>query len=272
MGLARAQRLRRRGRRRRALQREHAARLQLEQPLVDAARRGHVLQPQVLRQRLPAHRVAEAGQGAQRLQLGAEGEDGAGVAACGAAVAAAAAATATPQRRPGARHPAVVQRLLAEAVARQVQRAGVLVPQRQREHAHAAPQRVVHAPVLERGEQRLGVGVPAPRGGGGAKLGPQREVVVDLAVEGDHPAPAGRGHGLVPGGREVHDRQPAVRQRQAGRRVQPHAAVVRPAVPDRIGHGRAMGAGGISRERAAGEEACKAAHEGCSGARRPAVG
>ena len=49
------------------------------------------------------------------------------------------------------------------------------------------------------------------------ELGPQRGVVVDLAVEDDPDRPVLVGHRLVAGGREVDDRQAAMAERDAGR-------------------------------------------------------
>ena len=55
-------------------------------------------------------------------------------------------------------------------------------------------------------------------------------VVVDLAVVDDDIAAVGRDHRLMAGRRQVDDRKPAVRERNAGLRVNPHACVVRSAV------------------------------------------
>ncbi len=75
---------------------------------------------------------------AQRLELGGEHKIGAGE--------------------------AVIERLLAESVARQVQDPLVRVPQREREHAYEARERALDAPAFESGKHDLGVGVAAPAG------------------------------------------------------------------------------------------------------------
>jgi hypothetical protein len=181
-----------------------AARHQLERPLVDAVRRRDVVQPQQQGQRIAVDAVVEIRMAPQRLQFGAEHQRVAG--------------------------PAVVQRLLADAVARQPQAALAAVPQRQSEHAVAAAQAFLHAPGGERRQQHLGVGVAAEARTRRFESRAQLGEVVDLAVVGEHVAAIHRGHRLVPQRRQVEDAQALVRQRDARGRVRPDAAVVRPAV------------------------------------------
>ncbi len=63
-----------------------------------------------------------------------------------------------------------------------------------------------------------------------AKLG----VIVDFGVVRDHVAAVRGLHRLVPGGRQVDDRQPAVAEPDAGFRIDPHALVVWAAVDERV--------------------------------------
>ena len=95
-----------------------------------------------------------------------------------------------------------VQRLDAETITRDQQRAARSVQHHQRPHAIAACQRV-GAPVFQRGEQHLGVAVAHEGMAQRLQLGTQLEVVVDLAVV-DHPAGAAL-HGLMAPGRQVDD-------------------------------------------------------------------
>ena len=127
----------------------------------------------------------------------------------------------------------VVQRLLAHAVARQEQRAFGGIPQREREHAVQALQRTLDAPVAYRREQGFGVRMPAPVEAGARRveLGAQVAVVVNLAVVGNDETPARRHHRLVTGWGRIENGQPAMGEPDAGRRVPPTAAVIRPAVP-----------------------------------------
>ena len=106
------------------------------------------------------------------------------------------------------------------------------------EHADAFVERAGDAPGRDRRQQHLGVAMPAParRDARALQLGAQLGVVVDLAVEGEHPAPGLRQHRLLSGGGQVDDREPAMRERDAGLAVGPHAVVVGAAMRDGIGH------------------------------------
>src|SRR6185312_2660477 len=130
--------------------------------------------------------------------------------------------------------PAVVQRLLAHAVARQRQRALLTIPQGERKHADAGLQGTLDTPGGDARQQGFGIGVPAPRWRGvlRAKAFAQGEVVVDLAVEHDDMAAVGRMHGLVAGRGKVEDRQASLCQRHAGGFVAPFATVVGAAVAE----------------------------------------
>src|SRR5690606_8562415 len=108
--------------------------------------------------------------------------------------------------------PAVVERLLAEAVPDQVQPALPTVPQREREHAVDPVQGAPQAPAGDRLDQHLRVGVPAERDPAGRELRGELAVAVDLAVVGEHPTPVPRAHRLGAVVRQVDDREAPVRQ------------------------------------------------------------
>jgi hypothetical protein len=151
-------------------------------------RRGHVVETSEEGERLPVDLAPEGRVTGQRLQFGAEQEGGI---------------------RPRAL-PAVIKRLLAEAVAGEDQRFLLAVPQRQGEHADAVLQGLFDAPGLDRGEQGLGIGMAAPRPRQPlAKL----HVIVDLAIVDGHEPSAGRGHRLLAGGGEIEDGEPPVAER-----------------------------------------------------------
>ena len=58
--------------------------------------------------------------------------------------------------------PAVIQWLLAEAVAHQVKHSLLAVPKREGEHAHGPAHRLLQAPGRDRLNQGLSVAMPAP--------------------------------------------------------------------------------------------------------------
>ena len=78
----------------------------------------------------------------------------------------------------------IVERLDADAIAREQQRAAAAVPERDAEHAAQVRERVL-APLLVGVDDGLGVGVGVERVAVGDELGAQLAVVVDLAVEDD---------------------------------------------------------------------------------------
>ena len=107
-----------------------------------------------------------------------------------------------------------------------VSRCSCAVPDRQAEHP-VEPVERVGAPLRERLEHDLGVGVGREGAAQGLELGAQVEVVVDLAVVGDRVAPVGGVHRLL-AVRDVDDRQPPVGQ--AARAAGDDALAVGPAV------------------------------------------
>ena len=178
---------------------------------MDRALARHPAVAHVLAQRVAVDLADEVGVRPQRPQLGAEQQ--------------------------GAAEAAVVERLLADPVARQGEAPRAPVPERQGEHALRAAQRLLDAPLLDRGQQHLGVGVAAEAVPARPERGPQAAEVVDLAVQDQDVAARGGGHRLAAGGREVDDGEPPVAERHAGPGVGPGPGVVGPAVAQRVRHG-----------------------------------
>jgi hypothetical protein len=112
------------------------------------------------------------------------------------------------------------------------------VPYRNREHAVESRHRIVNTPRLERREQHLGIGVTTPRRRQSAigELATDGLEVIDLAIEDERVPAAGRGHGLVTGGREIDDGQAAEAQRDAAATIGPDTGVIRAAMDQRGRH------------------------------------
>src|SRR5438552_541831 len=96
--------------------------------------------------------------------------------------------------------PAVIERLLAHAVADEMQASMLTVPESEGEHAVEARDRLADAPLVHRGQQHLGVGVAAETMPEALQLLTQILEVVQLAVVGDDEALGRRRHGLVSAG------------------------------------------------------------------------
>ncbi len=103
-----------------------------------------------------------------------------------------------------------VQRLLAQAIASERERAAGGVPRSEREHAVRLEQRALDAPRIDRFDQGLGVAVPAEANAMRLELSPDGAVVVDLAVVGDHPATRRAVHRLRPEWAQIDDRETAM--------------------------------------------------------------
>ena len=192
--------------------REPGPRHQLVHTLVDRVRRGNGAKPHQQRQGGAIHRCIEVRMGPQGLDLGAKDQSLA--------------------------LPAVIQRLLSNAVARQSETGRGAIPQRQGEHAHRLAQGRFKPPSLDARQQGFGVGGASPRcrAGQALQFAAPVQVVVDLAVERQHVAPRGRGHGLMAGRRQVHDGQATVRERDAPGLIRPHTCIVRPAMRQTLRH------------------------------------
>jgi len=186
-------------------------RWELGEAPVDAVGGRHAVVSQVERHDVAVDLAAKGGVRPQRLELRTEEE------------------------RPA--RPAVVHRLLAEAVARQMQASLVAVPQRQGEHTGAAHQGVVQSPPLHRGEQDLGVRRPPEAMPAALELGAQLGEVVDLAVVGEHVAAIRGFHRLVPGLGQVDHGQTTGPERHTRRLIDERPGVVRAPVGDGVGHG-----------------------------------
>jgi hypothetical protein len=178
-----------------------------------------------------ADRIVEARMDPNRLQFGAEQE----VAA----------------------DPAVIKRLLAEAVAGEMEDPLLTVPKGDGEHSDALFQRRAKPPFGDRLEQGLRIGMAAP-GGQPPPLERRAQlfVVVDFAIVGEHPAAVVRDHRLVALRRQVDDRKSAVAEPDSGLVVDPASLIVRPAMGDRVRHRRHR----LRVDRAPGKQAGYAAH------------
>ena len=125
----------------------------------------------------------------------------------------------------------VEQGLLAEAVARQEQRALHVVPDGQGPHAVESRQ-AVGAPLGVGGEDHFRIGLAAEVVALGGQFGADLEEVIDLAVEGDPVAALRIAHRLLAVFRQVEDGQAAVAERDAV--TLPEAPPVGPAVGHRV--------------------------------------
>ncbi len=129
---------------------------------------------------------------------------------------------------------APVQRLDADAVARQVHRVFAGVVDGDGEHAVEAPQEG-DALALVQAQEHLGVRGRAQRDALRAQLGGQFHVVEDLAVLHQRDAAVVGHQGLV-AARQVDDGKPPVAQRHAAPGRLPHAFVIGATVPERTCH------------------------------------
>jgi hypothetical protein len=126
----------------------------------------------------------------------------------------------------------VVERLLAEAVPREKERALRRVPVRKREHPLDARESA-RSPCIERRQQHLGVARRLHMPARGREVLPQRAPVVDLPVERQD-RPARPEHRLTGRVREIDDRQAPVPQPEPRLEVAP--LCVRAAVQERRRH------------------------------------
>ena len=186
---------------------EHVAGRQLAHAGEDRARPVDGVEGEKRLERVEVDLVADAREPPQRLQLGGERERVGG---------------------------AVVERLDPEAVARQHEPLARAVPHRDGEHP-AQPLGEARTVLLVEVDEHLRVGVRRPEAvAGGLELGPQRGMVVDLAVLHDDDAAVLVGDRLV-AALEVDDRQPP--RGQAGAAQQRLPCAVGPAVAQRVAHG-----------------------------------
>ena len=132
---------------------------------------------------------------------------------------------------------AVIQRLDTDAIASQPEPPVSAVPQGKGEHP-AEPLQAIDAPLLERAEHHLRVGVarlPATVTEA-RQLGTEFRVVVDFPVEDQLQTAVLVRHRLIGRFGEIDDRQPAVSQADAAVRADPRAGTVRAPVGQRVPH------------------------------------
>ena len=187
---------------------------QLANAAQDRTRRRHVLVREVQRQARQIELTRHVGMFQERAQLRTEHEL--------------------------IRQERVVERLDAEPVPRQHQRARRPVPEREREHAFE-PVQHADAELLVAVDDHLGVGTRRERVSVRPELRGQLTIVVDLAVVDDPDATVLAGHGLMPG-REVDDLKAS--HAESRRTIDEKALVVRAAMVDAIGHPLEHGAVG----------------------------
>src|SRR5262249_55202043 len=132
--------------------------------------------------------------------------------------------------------PTVVERLDAEAIAHEMKDPFLSVPQCKSEHSDEAPNGFLEPPFNDRSQHHLGIRVTAKAVPQGPELLAQHAKVENFAVECHDVSTAGRMHGLMPFGREIDDRQPAVPERDAGLCVDPLAIVVRATMAESFRH------------------------------------
>ena len=174
---------------------------------IDGVRIGDVAEGEEILDRRRVDPPGEFGQGQQAAELGGEGE------------------SAIRQQR-------VMQRLLAQPVARQQQLAAVAVVEGEGEHA-GKPLDAIGAPLLPGVQNGLGVRAGAIAMAELLQLGAHRLVIVDLAVEADDDGAALIGHRLMAAS-QIDDRQPAMAEGEM--RLEMEAVPVRPAMRHGIGH------------------------------------
>ena len=80
--------------------------------------------------------------------------------------------------------PTVIERLLADAVAREMKTSALAVPQGKREHAIEAPQRRFDPPLVNRRQENFGIRVAPERMAHALEVTPQLLKVVELTVVG----------------------------------------------------------------------------------------
>ena len=169
-------------------------------------RRRDIAELEVRVERVPVEVTRREAGGDERLELRGEGDS------------------------PGGRD--VVQRLDAEAVARQEERAGAGVPDRAGEHA-TQPFHDLGPQLFVQVHDRFGVAMSADHVPARDQSRPQLAVVVDLAVEYDRVRAVFGGHRLPPA-REVDDAEPA--HPEADGTGDEAAFVVRPTMTNRAAH------------------------------------
>ena len=127
----------------------------------------------------------------------------------------------------------VVERLLAEPIARDEEPLAARVPDGEGEHPRQPLGKRV-APLFITVDEHLGVAARAEDVPARDQFVAQAEIIVNLSVEGDGDRAVLVVHGLRAVRREIDDRKPPVPERD--RSLHEQAAAVRPAVRDDVGH------------------------------------
>ena len=190
-----------------APQQQRVARRQPVDVAIDRAGVGHVAIGEEILHRLRRQTPRQFRHRSQRRHLGAEHEP------------------------PVVQH-GVIERLLAQPVARQEQFPPRAVPQREGEHAVELGQ-AVRPPLLPGMDDRLGVAMRAEHVPGGFQPRAQGLEIVDHAVEDDRNGAVLVVHRLLPGA-WIDDRQPAVAERHPWFLME--AVTIRPAMRNRRSH------------------------------------
>lgn len=92
--------------------------------------------------------------------------------------------------------------------------------------------------MLDKREQRFGVGVTAPSAGWREERPAKVKMIVDFAVVNDWLAARLRSHRLCTGWRQIENSQPAVAQRDPGRCVDPRTLAIGASVVKKSAHCR----------------------------------
>ena len=160
--------------------------------------------------------------------------------------------------------PAVIQRLFADAVARQGQGGSLPVPYRHGEHADGAHQRFADAPGIEACQQGFSIRMTAPcrRQATFFQLLAQQQMVIYFTIESDDITASGRRHGLMAGRRQVDDGQATVPEADTLLCIAPIAFIIRAAKGNGVRHALEQGNiyATIMRNRRA-EETYKSTHQ-----------
>jgi len=139
-----------------------------------------------------------------------------------------------------AARPAEIERFFAEPVAREAEFLLLPVPQAQREHARSAFDRFSQPPGRYCGQEHLRVGMPSPLRRIPLFLEQRTKLaeIVDLAIEGEHIAPACGMHRLVPRRAQIDDREAAMSECHCAVIAEPLPGIIGAALAERVGHRR----------------------------------
>src|ERR1051325_629567 len=132
--------------------------------------------------------------------------------------------------------PSIIERLLPRAVADQMQAAFLAVPGCKGEHAQKTSHGWLDSTFLKSGKHYFGIGMAAKDPPPALQLRLEIEKIVDFSVENQDIAAMGGSHWLMALSAQILDREPAMRQADAGRRVGPDPLVIRTTMAQCSGH------------------------------------